>query len=122
MIPKTADLRTQIEFYAQEVSSGKMDLSAVRNKLKNQMMDLEDVKYTVNRVDKRAARLTELKGIHQTGKTKLWIGITLLFFGCVFPFIYNIVTLNKFVIAVYTFPFVLGLYLIWNGRNDMARY
>ncbi|MGJ8684572.1 MAG: hypothetical protein ACSHWW_08110 [Nonlabens sp.] len=122
MIPKTADIRTQIEFYAKEVSDGKMDLSAVRNKLKHQMMDLNDVTYTVNRVDKRVTRLTELKNIHQSGKTKLWIGVALLFFGCVFPFIYNVITLNKFVIAVYTFPFVLGLYLVWNGRNDMARY
>ncbi|WP_438962522.1 hypothetical protein [Nonlabens sp.] len=122
MIPSTADLKTQIEYYAKEISDGTMDFSTVRNKLKTQMMDVDDVNHIMKRVDKRAMRLTELKGIHQSGKVKIWIGIVLLFFGCVLPFIYNVVTLNKYIVAVYTFPFVLGLYLIWNGRNDLARY
>ncbi|PPK92740.1 hypothetical protein LY01_02825 [Nonlabens xylanidelens] len=121
MVDKYTDISVQIEHYAKEISEKRMDFSKLRNTLKEQGTDQKDIAHIVKRVDKRAIRLDQLKGLHSRGKALFYGGIVAIVLGLLLPVISLFLSkgLSTWLIST---PIIAGLGAIFLGRNDMRRY
>jgi hypothetical protein len=121
MIDQKTDIKVQIEHYAQLIADKKLDFTGLRKLLKEQQQDQDDINHIVKRVDKRSVRLHELRAIHSRGKA-LMIGGAI----CgVLGIILMVITFIKSGGTLYfltLLPIVIGLSVMFYGRNDMNRY
>ncbi|WP_124980905.1 hypothetical protein [Nonlabens xiamenensis] len=121
MVDQKSDIKEQIEYYAQQIADGNMDMSQMRKTLKDQGQSEDDIQHIVRRVDKRTVRITELKGLKSRGRGLFIGGILVIIFTLV------VLTVSFFKsegrIYLWTFaPLLIGLGLMMYGRNDMNRY
>lgn len=120
-VDRFTDVSIQIEYYAKEIFEKRMDFSKLRNTLKDQGTEISDINHIVKRVDKRAIRLEELKGLHSRGKALFYGGIVAVILGLLIPVI-TLFYSNGISFWIISTPILAGISAIFLGRNDMRRY
>ncbi len=116
------ELKILVEDLAQEAFEKDWDHSVIKNKIAQKIFTDEDREWALGKVLFKKQHLIDLKSYKKSGRSKILLGVVCVLAGIMIPFIYNFVIINKRSAAVTTIPILLGLSLIWKGRNDLARY
>lgn len=116
------ELKIIIEDLSQDAFHNDWDRTTIKNKIEQKIFTDEDREWALGKVLFKHQHLKDVKSHKKSGRSKIALGIICVIVGIVMPFIYNFIIINKRSVAVTTIPIVIGLSLIWNGRNDLARY
>ncbi|MGJ8685747.1 MAG: hypothetical protein ACSHWW_14040 [Nonlabens sp.] len=111
-----------IKKYFNEITSGKLEFSELRQKLENLGIEQEEITVVIRQVDKKVQRNIEMKAINATGKNLFYGGLIVALFGLVLTIgtLTGLVNLKGIGIIAYG-PIAGGLITAMTGKSQMSR-
>jgi len=111
-----------IDFFVNEINSGKMEFSDVRKNLEQKNIDDKEIVVVVRQVDKEVQRLAALKASQSIGRNLFYGGLLLCFIGIILTVgtYLSIIDIGPYFIIA-TGPIFGGLILAMTGKSKMKR-
>jgi|GEM_PF-7010273 len=116
------ELKIIVEDIAKEAFQNQWDQTAIKSRITQKIITDEDREWALEKVRFKSERLQELQQYKKSGRSKMWQGSALIVLAILIPSIYSFIVHDRISFGFITIPVIIGIYLIWKGRNDLARY
>lgn len=116
------ELKIIVEDIAKEAFEKDWDQSVIKNKIAQKIFTDEDREWALGKVRLKKQHLIDLKSYKKSGRRKIFLGCLCLVLAVLISLFYRPALTRISTPLAFGIPYIFSLTLIWNGRNDLARY